>query len=438
MTQSFFKQIGKLQPFEIKNSSLALLLIAPGVYGYSVLISYFNENVIEIPFVREFFFLLFLVVGLLPLTKWQHVLEYYGLYVFLSLLLFQHHLTNTVALNDFSIDYLLGTFIALFGAILLLSNRVLIIIFSSTQLIHMTYRVVDSDIDIVTEGAILISITTIFIYSFIILNGFMRYRRGLEEVNKNLEKGIRQRTKDLEDRAKELYERNKDLEEFAYVVSHDLKRPLRNIHTLTGWVNEMNKDKATTKEDITDNLVKIQEQVEQMDLLINGILNYSLQMEKEQMLKKVNLDSLIRRLARLNSSDKCTVKVLTKLPNVMFNESQILQVFQNLIQNAIKHNNKKIVRIYVDCRKEGNEFVFMVGDNGPGIDKKYHKKIFHLFQKLEVNTHVESIGIGLALVKKIIERNGGRVWLTSKKNVGTTFFLTVVDRLIYEEGEEEE
>ncbi len=428
MNLSFLKEIGKLETFEIKNSSTVLCLIAPGLYLYSVLIFHFNPSAIEITYAREFFTILFLIVGLLPITKNNKVLDYYGIIVFFLLFTFQHYLTYTVAINNFSVDYLLGSYIVMFGGILMLNNRWLIILFSSFQLLHMTYRVTTNNVDIVTEGAILISITTIFIFSFIILNGAMHHRKGLEEMNSQLESKIKQRTIDLENRAKELYERNKDLEEFAYVVSHDLKRPLRNIHTLAEWVTskELLEENCVDEDsEMYENLFIIKEQVVQMDMLINGILNYSLQMEKEKEVKKVNVDSLVKRIIMVNSSENCTIEVKSKLPEVYFNESQLLQVFQNLIQNAIKHNDKENVHINIDVEEKFKDYVFSISDNGPGIDEKYHQKIFQLFQKLELQAHVDSIGIGLALVKKIIERNDGKVWLESKKGEGTTFFFMV-------------
>ena len=428
MNWNFLKEIGKLETFEIKNSSKVLFLAGPGFFLYSIATHQLNPNLKQIVFAREFFTVLFLSIALLPLTKNKIILNYYGIITFIAASIFEYYLVYMMALNNFSLDFLLGAYIVTFGAVLMFSNRWLIILFSTFQLFHMTFRVSANDIDVATEGAILISITTIFIFSFIILNGAMQYRRGLEEMNIQLESKIKQRTLDLENRAKELYERNKDLKEFAYVVSHDLKRPLHNIHTIAEWITS--KDFLQVNDIIEDsemykNLFIIKEQVVQMDMLINGILNYSLQMEKEKEIKKIDVDSLVRRLIMVNSSDTCKIEIVKPLPHVYFNESQLFQVFQNLIQNAIKHNDKEIVHIQVDVEDNFKDYVFSISDNGPGIDQKYHQKIFQLFQKLELQSDVDSIGIGLALVKKIIERNDGKVWLESKKGEGTTFFFIV-------------
>lgn len=418
----FLKEIGKLEPFEIKNNSLMLCLISPGIYIYSLLIFQYNTNATEIPYFREFFAILFLVIGVLPLTKHKFIIDYYGVFVFVTLMLFQHYLTYTVALNEFSIDYLLGTYIVMFGGVLMLNNRLLIILFSALQLLHMGYQVTQSNLDIVAEGAILLSTATIFIYSFIILNGSIRYRKKLIELNTMLEDKVNERTVALENRAGELYERNKDLEEFAYAVSHDLKQPLRNIHTLTEWCEDLlHKEDEETK----SILKKMKIQTEKMDLLIEGVLNYSLQMNKEKELKEIDVDELLKEMIAINVGEQCKIIVENKMPKVVFNETQLVQVFQNLIQNAIKYNNKEEVIIVIKSKEQEEDYVFSIQDNGPGIESKYFEKIFQLFQRLNPDAKGGQVGIGLALVKKIIERRGGRVWVESIIGKETTFFFTI-------------
>ncbi|EDP95498.1 ATP-binding protein [Kordia algicida OT-1] len=419
----YLKDIGRLEPIEIKNSSFTFLLSGPSTYIYVWIMLYYNPD-LHIPFYGEIVFsLLFILVGSLPYLKRDKINESYGWITFITLIVFQYYLTYATALNNFSLDYLLVTYVFIFGSVLLLSNRLLVIIFSFSQLIHLAYRVYYSDLDRMSESAILVSMSTIFIFSFLVMNGLIRYRRKLEAINVKLEKRIRQRTIDLENRAKELLRKNKDLEEFAYVVSHDLKRPLRNIYTLTDWLTDG--EEYQFNDEANQSLRLIQEQVTQMDLLVEGILNYSLQMDKERSKSSVDAQLLIDRIIKVNSSENVHIQSKQKLPKVIFNESQLLQVFQNLIQNAIKHNDKELVKITIDYQKNEKSHQFSIQDNGPGIDEKYHNKIFELFQKLELKSEIDSIGIGLALVKKIIERNGGEITVNSELGKGTTFVFTI-------------
>ncbi|WP_298514022.1 ATP-binding protein [uncultured Kordia sp.] len=420
----YLRDIGRLERFEIKNSGLTFLLAGPSTYIYVLIMLYYNPDLI-IPYRGEIVFSAwFVLVGIIPYFKNAFLDEIYGWITFVSLMIFQYYLTYTTALNDFSLDYLLVTYVFIFGAVLLLSNRLLVIIFSASQLIHLSYRVYHSNLDSMSESAILVSMSTIFIFSFLVMNGLIRYRKKLEAVNVELEERIQQRTVDLENRAKELLRKNKDLEEFAYVVSHDLKRPLRNIYTLTDWLTD--DTEYQFNDETNQSLRLIKEQVTQMDLLVEGILNYSLQMDKERSVNIVDAQILVDRIIKVNASETVKIHVEEALPKVTFNESQLLQVFQNLIQNAIKHNDKELVEIHIKYQPIENGHQFAIQDNGPGIDKKYHKKIFELFQKLEVKSEIESIGIGLALVKKIIERNGGTIAIESEVGKGTTFVFTVL------------
>jgi len=415
--------IGRLEPFEIKNSSVTFCLASPSTYIYVMIMLYYNPGLIIPYYGQEVFTILFMLVGLVPFIKNKFLDEVYGWIVFWTLIIFQFYLTYTTALNNFSLDYLLVTYVFIFGSVLLLSNRLLVILFSASQLIHLAYRVYYSDLDSMSESAILVSMSTIFVFSFLVMNGLIRYRKKLESVNADLEDRIQQRTHDLENRAKELLRKNKDLEEFAYVVSHDLKRPLRNIYTLTDWLTEDESHEFNDEANKTLRLIK--EQVTQMDLLVEGILNYSLQMDTGQELKVVDAQSLLERIITVNSNENITITLEKELPKVSFNESQLLQVFQNLIQNAIKHNDKAKVEVHIDYAEVNDTHQFSIRDNGPGIEKKYFDKIFQLFQKLQLETEVDSVGIGLALVKKIIERNGGEIFLESTLGKGTTFFFTI-------------
>lgn len=292
-----------------------------------------------------------------------------------------------------------------------------------TVFIHLLQKLIISEIDDSTYNAILSSFFLLFIFTIIILNGSTSFKNVISKQNRVLEQKVKERTFSLEQKAKDLEEKNKDLEEFAYVVSHDLKTPLRNIMALSSWLDSAIKEKNKTV--IDENLSLIQKQAIQMELIIEGVLNYSLQNEVSSKKEMVDLDKLIYDLAKLNSNETCIITIKNKLPILKINKTQILQVFQNLIQNAIKYNDKDVCKIEVDFVKKNKYYTFSIKDNGIGVDKKYHKKIFLLFQKIEINKSIDSLGLGLALVKKIITRNNGKVYLKSKVNKGTTFFFTL-------------
>ncbi|WP_237276247.1 sensor histidine kinase [Tenacibaculum ovolyticum] len=417
------KSIGGLEDFEIKNISIVFLMMSPGLFLYSVLIFSVNPNATEIYGAREVLLFLFLIVGLLPFTKNKKVLENYGWITFFSLFIFGHYLIYTSYFNNFSLDYLLGTYVSVFGTVLLLKDRFLIIFFSATCLLHLYFRLFNSDIPDIDEVAILISMTTIFFFSFIILNNSLTYKKKLIKNNIKLEEEVKIRTKDLLERTNVLTEKNKELEEFAYVISHDLKTPIRNVYTITQWL--IDDHKSVFNEEINSNLQLIIEQSNQMELLVNGILEYSLQKKQGNYSSDIDLNKMLTSIAKANSRVKCKVLLKDTFPKVKGVEYQLLQVFQNLVQNAIKYNENEEKIITISYKTVNQFYQFSIEDNGIGIEEKYFEKIFKLFQKLEVLTEKDSIGMGLALVKKIINMMGGKIWLKSKLGEGTTFYFTI-------------
>ncbi|PTX61128.1 phospho-acceptor domain-containing protein [Kordia periserrulae] len=423
MTKNVLQNIGSLKPFEIRNSYITLILGAPSTYIYLEIIKHYNPDII-LPFYGNIVFaLIFLLIGISANFRVKFILQNYGWLVFGSTMAFQHYLTYATHLNNFSLDILLVNYVFVFGSVLLLSNRILVLIYSFTEAIHLAYVVYISDLDAMRESAILLSTMAIFICAFWMMNGFIRYQRKMELLNSTLEDTVQQHTLDLEIRAKELLEKNKDLEEFAYVVSHDLKRPLRNIYTLTDWLSE--DDDEQINAEAIKSLQQIKGQVAQMDLLVEGILNYSLQAEPEQSVKEVNLHTTVKRIVDSLAGENVSVSLEKKLPRVLYNESQIQQIFFNLLQNAIKHNDKEHIEISIDYEVNKLQYKFFIKDNGPGIAEKYHGKIFELFQKLQTDVQEEAIGIGLALVKKIVERNDGKIYVKSTEGNGATFIFTI-------------
>lgn len=214
---------------------------------------------------------------------------------------------------------------------------------------------------------------------------------------------------------------NQELSDYAHMVSHDLKSPLRSIDTLTSWLKEDYSDQigdAGAKQ-----ITTIRGSVEKMDTLINGILEYSTIGKNKIEAYPVDLNLLLQDILKLiELPDHITIEV-KELPVVNGDKYRLQQLFQNLISNAIAYNDKSKGSIEVGVNDTGNTWEFYVKDNGKGIDEVYFEKIFRAFEKLENN--IKSTGIGLSIVKKIVDLYGGRIWLESQVNEGTTFFFTL-------------
>ncbi|MBL7929064.1 MAG: PAS domain S-box protein [Bacteroidia bacterium] len=233
--------------------------------------------------------------------------------------------------------------------------------------------------------------------------------------------------KDAEQRMNEyminLERTNRELDKFAYVVSHDLKAPLRAIGNLTGWIEEDLGDNAP--EGVVANFNIIKGRVIRMEALINGILDYSKAAKKAGVEETFDTRNVIHDAFDLiGASNECKLILGEKLPIVHTEKTKLQQIFLNLINNAIKFNDKKVKVVEVDAEESKHFWHFYVKDNGPGIDKKFHEKIFVIFQTLNARDEFESTGIGLAIVKKIVEDQGGRIWVESEPGNGSVFHFT--------------
>ncbi len=237
----------------------------------------------------------------------------------------------------------------------------------------------------------------------------IRERRKAEMKNKSL--------------LEQLERSNDELQEYAHVVSHDLKSPLRSINALVSWIKEDNSG------EFDDNTLKnfdlIGMTLEKMEQLISDILIYSSVESKKANKTKVDLNTVVNELKRiLYIPDHINLLVKTKLPSIYGEKAKFQQLFQNLISNAIKFNDKEEGMIEIDVDDKGSFYQFTVKDNGVGIAKKYHKKIFEIFHSLKKDNE-DSTGIGLSIVKKIINLHEGQIWLDSSPGIGTTFYFTI-------------
>ena len=243
-----------------------------------------------------------------------------------------------------------------------------------------------------------------------------RTEQALQEFNETLEQRVALRTTEAERRAREL-------EQFAYVASHDLKAPLRAIGNLASWIQEDLAEKLT--DDTRHQLTLLKDRVQRMQALIEGLLKYSRVGAIEGSKETVDTTQLLAEIIdSLSPPAKFVIDVAPNMPILRTNRLQLGQVFANLIGNGIKHHRSEEGHVWVTVRDDGAYYEFAVTDDGPGIDPKYHEKVFMMFQTLETKDFGSDTGIGLALVKKIVQEQGGLITLESEESMGATFRFT--------------
>lgn len=218
---------------------------------------------------------------------------------------------------------------------------------------------------------------------------------------------------------------NRELKDFAYIVSHDLKAPLRAIGSISQWIHTDYHDKLD--DDGRMQLDLLLSRVHRMQGLIEGILAYSRVTRVKEEKEIIDLNKLVKEAIEMVAPpEKFTIVVDENLPAVSYGPTRILQIFQNIIGNAVKYNDKDAGEIEIRCIENLHSWAFSITDNGPGIEEKYFEKIFQIFQTLKSRDEFESTGIGLTIVKKIIEGNGGKISVTSVPGKQTTFTFTVL------------
>jgi K+-sensing histidine kinase KdpD len=212
------------------------------------------------------------------------------------------------------------------------------------------------------------------------------------------------------------------LEDYAHIVSHDLKSPLRSINALISWIKEDNE--GNLNESTITNIDRIDTVLSQMENLISSTLEHSKIDYTISKKNDVDLNILLNEIKEvIFIPENITLKIQEKLPKIYCEKIRISQIFQNIIDNAIKYNDKEKGEITITFAETLSHYQFSIKDNGKGIESKYHKKIFEIFQSLE--TIKQSSGIGLSIVKKQVNYFQGELWLESKENIGSTFYFTI-------------
>lgn len=250
----------------------------------------------------------------------------------------------------------------------------------------------------------------------------------LAKTNSKLEEEILEREqyqKQLSNSLLEIESINQELNDFAYIISHDLKAPLRGIQHIANWLVEDYQNKLDEEGKKLINLLI--HRVETMQQLIDGVLQYSRVGRIKEEVKKVDLNQLVPQVIDLLSPPPhIHIDIANSLPFVIAEETRIKQLFQNLLSNALKFIDKPQGIIRIDVSSQEEVWKFSISDNGRGIETKNLSKIFQIFQKFTTDeTENESTGIGLSVVKKIVELYGGAIWVESETEKGSTFWFTL-------------
>jgi PAS domain S-box-containing protein len=227
--------------------------------------------------------------------------------------------------------------------------------------------------------------------------------------------------------AGELKRSNDELQQFAYVASHDLQEPLRMVASYTQLLAK--RYKGHLDSDADEFIAYAVEGCNRMKGVIQDLLAYSCSGTNEKALREISGENALKKaLANLQATIEENDAIVTydSLPAITSDNSQLVQVFQNLVGNAIKYRSASVPRVHVSAAKNGgNEWIFSVRDNGMGISPQYFDRIFILFQRLHGQQEFAGTGIGLAVCKKIVERLGGRIWVESQLEKGSTFYFSL-------------
>jgi PAS domain S-box-containing protein len=223
-------------------------------------------------------------------------------------------------------------------------------------------------------------------------------------------------------RAQDLANSNAELEQFAYVASHDLQEPLRMITSFTQLM--VSRYRGSLDTDADEFIEYIADGAKRMSRLINDLLEYSRVGTRGRPLSPTDCAAVFELACqnlRVAIEETDATVTSAPLPTVLGDETQLLQLFQNLIGNALKFRGKEPVRIHVGAERQNGKWLFRVFDNGIGIEPQYAERIFIIFQRLHSRGEYPGTGIGLAVCKKIVERHGGRIWVESEPGAGATF-----------------
>jgi signal transduction histidine kinase len=269
----------------------------------------------------------------------------------------------------------------------------------------------------------------VFIF-FIIYSSYsysqLLYKK-LKIITANQEDIIAKRTKEIQQKTEELERSNKELKRFAYISAHDLREPLRNILSFSQLLDRS--IKAKNYDEIDEYFGFINNSIHRMDTITKDIVNFS---ELEQYIinaKHVDTNVIVQQVFNDFKTLETDVELISDdLPPILINPKLCKELFENLIENGILYSKKQTPKIEISYTELPNSYQFSIKDDGIGISEEYHETIFVMFKRLQNNIEQHSSGIGLAICQKIVTGYGGKIWVESKKNQGSTFHFTFPKR----------
>ena len=284
-------------------------------------------------------------------------------------------------------------------------------------------------VQFIFSGGIILNLAAFYLVYRAIRQETIERKRAealLTQLNQELEDRVQERTLKLKQANDNLCRSNQELEQFAYVASHDLQEPLRAVNSYAQLFTRKYQGHIDAKADKYLNY--IMEGATRMQQLINDLLEFSRVGTRGKELSPTDCEVVLSKvLANLKVAIAESNAVVTHdpLPTVLGDGTQLIQLLQNLISNAIKFRREEPPQVHIKAVQSPKEWVFEVRDNGIGMESEYFERIFTIFQRLHSKSEYPGTGIGLAVCKKILERHGGRIWVESQLGEGTTFYFTI-------------
>jgi len=429
----WFKQYFFTQEYDLKVYRFYSLLVAFFIPLFGFVVRNENPDVIEYFNHRGLISAYWLTILILSfkvdqVKRYMTFFCYFGVYFFFLWIIW---ISNV---NHFSPEYSIGFFLAFCCAGILFNDRISLGIFIFTMIPITAMAIYLNPMVEVNSTILFLSLSAVGLVYLIVISAKLHVTQELELLNKTLEDKVAERTRIAESKTRELESKNLELERFAAIASHDLKSPLRTIGSFVSLLNRRTKKYAIEDESIKEYNDFIQDGVKRMSQTVDDLLEYSRMNNTDLILQPVDINHLIRRVLKSISDlvNRMDVKIELsgEFPEtVICHAPQIEQLFQNLIENAIKFNRSELKKVNIRFEEQADFWIFHVTDNGIGIPSEYLQKIFEMFKRLHSIEEFPGTGIGLGTCKKIVENHQGKIRVASEQNNGTTFTFSIFKHL---------